>query len=90
MMPAEAPSVPRCHGSSGKSAHVNRGIDTHYNAIKDVYVPGEFRRPDMNMNTVSMEQHGDDYTRPNADLETRLQIRSKEQLNVCIQNVLIV
>ena len=34
----------------------------------------------MNINTVSMEQHGDDYIRPNADLETRPQNRSKEQL----------
>ena len=34
----------------------------------------------MNINTVSMEQHGDDYIRPNADLEMRPQIRSKAQL----------
>ena len=27
-----------------------------------------------------MEQHGDDYIRPNADLEIRPQIRNKEQL----------
>ena len=31
----------------------------------------------MNINTVSMEQHGDDYSRPNADLEAGPQIRSK-------------
>ena len=37
-------------------------------------------RPHMNVNTVSMEQHEDDYIRPNADLETRLQIRSNEHL----------
>ena len=34
----------------------------------------------MNINKVSMEQHGDDYIRPNADLETRPHIRSKAQL----------
>ena len=34
----------------------------------------------MNVNTVSMEQHGNDYIRPNADLETRPQIRTKELL----------
>ena len=31
----------------------------------------------MNVNTVSVEQHGDDYIRPNADLAMRPQIRSK-------------
>ena len=30
---------------------------------------------------ISVEQHGDDYIRPNADLEMKSQIRSKEQLN---------
>ena len=34
----------------------------------------------MNVNTVSVEQHGEEYIRPNADLGTRPQIRSKEQL----------
>ena len=34
----------------------------------------------MSMNTVSLEQHGNDYIRPIADLKTRPQIRSKEQL----------
>ena len=34
----------------------------------------------MNINTVSVEQHGDDYIRPSADLEMRPQIRSKAQL----------
>ena len=34
----------------------------------------------MNVNTVSMKQHGDGYIRPNADLEMRSQIRSNEQL----------
>ena len=34
----------------------------------------------MNIITVSMEQHGNDYIRPNAHLDTRLQTRSKEQL----------
>ena len=48
--------------------------------MKDVYVPGEFKRPHINMNTVSMEQHGDDYIMPDADLETRPQIISKEHL----------
>ena len=62
------------------SAHANIDIDTHYDAIKDVYVPGEFRRPHMTINTVPMEQHGDDYIRPNGDLEMRPQISSKAQL----------
>ena len=48
--------------------------------MKDIYVPGEYRRPHMNINIVAMQQHGDDYIRPNAYLETRSQIRSKEQL----------
>ena len=43
---------------------------------------------DMSMNIVSWEQYGDDYIRPNADLETWPPIRSKEQLNMCIHNVL--
>ena len=34
----------------------------------------------MNVNTVSLEQHGDDYLRQNTDLEMRPHIRSKEQL----------
>ena len=34
----------------------------------------------MNINTASVEQDGVDYIRPNADLEMRPQIRSKEQL----------
>ena len=62
------------------SLHANIDIDTHCGVIEDVYVPGEFRRPPMIVNTVSMEQHEDDYIRPNADLETRLQIRSNEHL----------
>ena len=48
--------------------------------IKDIYVPGEFKRPHMNINTVSMEKHGGDYIRPNADLQMRPQIRGNEQL----------
>ena len=39
------------HGNSGKSACANIGIGTHYDAIKDVSVPGEFRSH-MNTNTV--------------------------------------
>ena len=34
----------------------------------------------MTINTVYVEQHGDDYIRLNADLEIRPQIISKEQL----------
>ena len=34
----------------------------------------------MIVNTVPVKQHEDDYIRPNADLETRLQIRSNEHL----------
>ena len=30
--------------------------------------------------SINMEQHGDDYIRPNADLEMRPQIKSKGQL----------
>ena len=68
------------HGSNGKTVHANTDTDTHYDFMKDMYIPGEYMRPCMNINTVSMEQHGDDCIRPNADLETRPQIRSKEQL----------
>ena len=68
------------HGSSGKSAHDSLDIDTHYNVIKDVYVPEELKRPHTGVNTVCVEQQGNDYIRPNADLETRPQIRSKTQL----------
>ena len=67
------------HGSNGKSAHANIDIDTQY-IIKDVYVPEEFRRPHMIVNTVPVKQYKDDYIRPNADLETKLQIRSNEHL----------
>ena len=35
----------------------------------------------MNINTVSIEQHREDYIRPNADLETGPQMRSKAKLN---------
>ena len=68
------------HGSRGKSAHNNLDIGTHYDVIKDVYVPEELKRPHTDVNTVSVEQQGNDYIRPNADLETRPQMRSKEQL----------
>ena len=68
------------HGSNGKTLHVETDTVTHYNVMKDMYVPEEYGRPHMDVNTVSMEQHGHDYIRPNADLETRPQIRSKEQL----------
>ena len=68
------------HGSSGKSSYDSLDIDTHYNVIKDVYVPEELKRPHTDVNTVSVEQQGNDYIRSNADLETRPQIRSKEQL----------
>ena len=68
------------HGSNGKSAHDSLDIGTHYNFIKDVYVPEELKRPQTDVNTVCVEQQGNDYIRPNADLETRPQIRSKEQL----------
>ena len=65
---------------NGKSAHANIDIDIYYDIIKDVYVPGEFKRPHMTVNTVSVEQHEDDYIRPNADSKTRPQIRSNEHL----------
>ena len=68
------------NGSSGKSEHDSLDIDTHYNVIKDVYVPEELKRPHTDVNTVSVEQQGNDYIRPNVDLGTRPQIRSKEQL----------
>ena len=68
------------HGSNRKSALANIDIDTHYYTIKDVYGPGEFRRPHMIVNTGPVEQHEDDYIRPNADLETRLPIRSNEHI----------
>ena len=68
------------HGSNGKTVHADTDTDTDYNVMKDMYVPGEYRRPHMNINTISMEQHGDDYIRPNSDHETRPQIRRKEQL----------
>ena len=35
-------------------------VDTHGDALEDVYVPGEFKNPDTSINTVSLEQHGDD------------------------------
>ena len=48
-------------------------VDTCYDVVEDVYVPEKFKKPNMSINK---EQHGDDYKRPNADLETRTQIRS--------------
>ena len=78
------------HGSSGRSVHANIDINTHYDVIKGVYCPGEFRRPHVNENTVSMEQYGDDYIRLNVDLEARPQIKNKKkQVNVCMQNILM-
>ena len=65
------------HGRSGKSAHQNIDVGMHYNVIKDVYVPGEFKRPHIDVNTVSMEQHGNDYIRPNVDLETNFKLDAK-------------
>ena len=45
----------------------------------------------MNVDTVSVEQHGDDYIRPNAELEMRPQIRSNQQLKCmyseCFDNI---
>ena len=68
----ETQAFPR-HGSTGKSAHANRDIDAHYDVIK-VYVPGEFRKIQI------CGTRWDDCIRPNADLEMKPQIRSKEQL----------
>ena len=79
-MSADAPTVPGKSWQQGKSAHDNLDIGTHYNVIRDVYVPEELKRPHTDVNTVSVEQQGNDYIRPNADLKTRPQIRSKEQL----------
>ena len=39
-----------------------------------------FKRPHTDVKPVSVEQQGNNYIRPNADPETRPQIRSKEQL----------
>ena len=75
------------HGSSGKSAHDCLDIDTLYNVIKDVYVPAELKRPHTDVNTVSVEQQGNDYIRPNGDLEMKPQIRSREQLKIVKQDV---
>ena len=68
------------HGSRGKSAHDKLDIGTQSNVIKDVYVPEELKRPHTDVNMVAVEQQGNDYIRPNVDLETRSQIRSEEQL----------
>ena len=46
------------HGSSGKSAHDSLDIGTHYNVIKDVYVPEELKRSHTYVNTVSLEPQG--------------------------------
>ena len=59
------------NGSSGKSAHDSLDIDTHYNVIKDGYVPEELKRPHTDVNTVYVEQQGNDYIRPSGDLEKR-------------------
>ena len=45
-----------------------------------MYVPDELKRPHTDVNTVSVEQQGNDHIRQNSDLETRPQIRGKEQL----------
>ena len=69
------------HDSNGKTVHANTDTDTQYNVMKDTYVPGEYGRPHMNINAVSIELHRNDYIRPNAHLEVKPQIRSTEQLN---------
>ena len=54
--------------------HDSRVIDVHYNVIK-VYM---FQKTLGGL--ISVEQDGDDYMRPNADLEMKPQVRGKEQL----------
>ena len=80
MPKAKSPSIPKKFMAVVVSLHMQIDTDTHYDVIKDVYVPAEFRRPHININTVYMEQHGHDYIRSNADLAIRSQIRSNEQL----------
>ena len=76
MMPADTQAVQQRHDSYGKSAHAKINVDTHYDTLED---PGELN-PDMSINTISVKQHGDDYIRPNADLERRSQMRGEQQL----------
>ena len=58
------------HGSTGRYAHTNRDIDAHYDVKKFMFQEslGGLR---------SVEQERDDYIRPNADLEMKLQITSE-------------
>ena len=52
----------------------------HYDAFEDDDIPGECKSLDTSINSVSLEQYDEDNFRPNADLESRPPIRSREQL----------
>ena len=75
MMPAVLKQSHQRHGSNGKSAHASINVDTYYDVVEDVYVPGKFKRPYI---SISMEEHGDYYITPNVDLGMKPQTRSKE------------
>ena len=66
--------------------HVNINIDTntHCEAFEDVSFPGEFKNPDPSINVITLGKYDENYIRPNADLESRPPIRSREQLKCII------
>ena len=65
------------HGNCGQDVYaiIYADSSTYYSALIYVYVPAELK----NINAVPLEQYDEDYSRPNADLETIPQIKSREQ-----------
>ena len=72
----------------GKSTHLNINADNniYFDVFKDIHVPG-----DTSINAVSLEQYNAEYVRPNADLETRPPVRSRESQKhmypQCLNNI---
>ena len=69
------------HGNCGKFVHVNLNVDsnTHYDTLEDICSRSGLEFRDK-CEFGSLEQHGKDYIRPYADLESRTPIRRRKQL----------
>ena len=62
--------------------YTNAGYNsnTHYDILENMYVQEMFEHQDTKVDTRWMEQHGRDYIKANADLESRPLIMSEEKL----------
>ena len=61
-------------------ANVKHKSNTYYNSLKDIYGAEVFKNSDTNIDTVWLEQHGKDYIKPDADVQSRPPIRNENQL----------